>query len=88
MKIDSKDATQHDAGLRELNMLAENVKNPERERALYYAGYFASKQGDSKKAHAVWTALIQKAESDSSWAAMAKKKLEFLPLTPVKQTRV
>jgi hypothetical protein len=78
MKLDSQDKATKDAGMQELTALAENAKNPERERALYYAGYFAYGSGDVKKAQNFWVTLLQRAAPESHWAPLAKKKLEVI----------
>lgn len=78
MKLDSKDKGLQDAGMQELIAFAENAKNPERERALYYAGYYAYGHGDVKKAQSFWVTLIQRAAPESSWAGLAKRKLETI----------
>jgi hypothetical protein len=78
MKVDSTDSAVSQAGLKELDALAEDVRNPDRERALYYAGYFAERHGDLKKARASWSAIVQRGAPDSVWVPAAKKKLDSL----------
>lgn len=78
MKIDSAEAKVKEAGKQELNMLADDIKNPERDWASYYVGYFASVEGEIEKARVIWSALIGRAAKDSAWAALAKQKLAFL----------
>jgi predicted negative regulator of RcsB-dependent stress response len=75
MKADSTDEKIKAAGLKELDDLGENHRNPERERALYYSGLYASQAGDKQKAASVWRVLAQRGAAESPWVLLAEKKL-------------
>jgi hypothetical protein len=65
-------------GIQELEKLANDLHNPNRDFAAYYAGYYAGRAGDKKKAERFWYALVQQRAEDSPWASLAAKKLATL----------
>jgi tetratricopeptide (TPR) repeat protein len=80
IKMDSEDQIVREEGLKELNELAYNEKNDNRDMALYYLGLYHWSRDDLKEAQAVWQPLIEIFKKEklgaSPWAEMASTKLE------------
>lgn len=57
MKLDSDDAAVQKEGFNELQTLALDKKNKQRDEALYYLGNYYSMQGDTQQAKEVWKEL-------------------------------
>jgi len=78
MKADSSDEAVKAEGLKELENLANDVRNSAKDMATYYLGSHASSASDKEKARSLWSTLITQAGNDSVWAAMAQHQLSLL----------
>ncbi len=81
IKIDSDDAQIKDAGLAELENLAQDKKNKNRDEAQFYLGLYYYVADNMELAKKVWQELAeQSVESKypSSWSEQAKMRLESL----------
>ncbi len=65
-------------GKNELHAIASDVKNSQRDRALYYEGLILFDAGDRAAASVAWKDLLSRTDKGSSWAEMAQAKLEYL----------
>jgi predicted negative regulator of RcsB-dependent stress response len=80
MKLDSDDAAVQTEGLNELQTLASDKKNKQRDEALYYLGNYYSTHDDAQRAQDLWKELIsdysESADSAMSpWAMLVRKKI-------------
>lgn len=81
MKIDSSDEAIKAEGLKELENLANDLRNPAKDMATYYLGQYLASEADEagkEKARSLWSTLIAQAGTDSVWAAMAQHQLSLL----------
>lgn len=79
MEIDAPDAAMSQAGKTRLEALASDMQNPEKDQALYYAGYYALQADDIEKAQRLWSQLITRlGGSRSPWVEAAQRELAVL----------
>ena len=80
MKLDSEDDAVKNAGLHDLEALAINTKNKNRDQALYYLADYFALQGlhDREKEflHQLVVAFPEGGLAASPWAALAQEKLK------------
>ena len=79
MKSDSADEATREAGMRELQDLAQSPRNPYKDIPLYYRGLAAYQKGDFEGAKAAWMRLIREYGNDSLWSEPARTRLALLP---------
>lgn len=79
MKSDSSDEATREAGIRELQDLAQSPRNPYKDIPLYYRGLVAYQKGDFEGAKASWMRLIREYGNDSLWSEPARTRLALLP---------
>ena len=77
MKIDSDDKSISADGRKELDALAENLKNPQRDYALYYAGLYALNHNEKQKVRLMWDRIAQ-ADPHSVWLPLIQRKKTLL----------
>lgn len=81
LKFDMDDAALQESGIKELQQLAQDVHNKDRDLAQFYLGlhyYVADNLNEAKK---VWQDLIESSldsQNPSPWAEQAKQRLESL----------
>ena len=75
MKTDSTDQKIHAEGEKELESLAKDPLNQQRDYALYYAGLRALNDNDGKKAQLLWSQISQ-VNPASVWLPLVEKKRE------------
>ncbi len=70
--IDAEDATIKEQGIKQLTALAQNMKNPQRDYALYQLGfhYYMNEQVDKAKEY--FTRLVREFATTSPWAHQAQ----------------
>lgn len=81
LKFDIDDATTQEAGLKELQQLADDAKNKDRDLAQFYLGLHYYGADDLVNAKKVWQDLIElslDSKNPSPWAEQAKQRLESL----------
>lgn len=81
LKFDLDDEAIAQEGLQELEQLAQNKKNKQRDLAQYYLGLYYFVNDQNQEAKKVWGDLVEESfssESPSPWANQAKQKLEFM----------
>jgi len=81
LKFDIDDVATQEAGLKELQQLAEDVKNNDRDLAQFYLGLHYYGADDLANAKKVWQDLIElslDSKNPSPWAEQAKQRLESL----------
>lgn len=78
MKIDSPDKNIHDQGASELADLSQDVQNLQRDWAAYALGSYALSHGDKEKAIQIWSPLVARAGTKSTWGSLAQRKLALL----------
>ncbi len=81
IKLDFDDAAIQSEGLKELEKLAHDKNNVQRDEALYYLGDYFMSQGDTVKAIHSWQELKKEfstaqATSASPWALLADEKIQ------------
>jgi len=80
MKLDSDNETVKNAGLRDLEALAQNTKNKNRDQALYYLADHLALHGSFDRAKELLNQLIvafpEGGLAASPWAALAQEKLK------------
>lgn len=76
--IDAEDTIIKDQGIKQLTALAQNMKNPQRDYALYQLGfyYFMNEQADKAKEYL--TRLVREFATTSPWAHQAQMLLVSL----------
>ncbi len=77
MEHDSQDTAVRERGNKHLEELAYDKKNPDRDMALYYLGYFAAAAHNTERARELWTQLVREG-SESVWANKAQTDLQAL----------
>ncbi|MBN2267327.1 MAG: hypothetical protein JW725_03225 [Candidatus Babeliaceae bacterium] len=77
MKIDSADQKTREAGMQELQTLAHDPRNQQREMAAYYLGLIAFDGGDRRGAEEVWKEFSGPVARNSVWARLAQSKLSY-----------
>jgi hypothetical protein len=79
IKLDQEDATLQEQGLQELLAIVQDTKNPHRDEALYYLGFYYWSRGDLARAKAEWQLLVQlfpaHGQAGSAYAAQAQVRL-------------
>lgn len=79
MKLSTEDSSLKAAGVSELQSLADDSSNKQRDEAMYYLGYQYVSSGDLNKGYDIWRQLVDtfgnSSDSKSPWAEFAKKKL-------------
>jgi tetratricopeptide (TPR) repeat protein len=82
LRLDSSDKTLQEAGLRDLENLANDTANTNRDLALYYLGLYYWTKDETDKARATWTTLVAMNAPGqivlSAWAVLAQEKLQFM----------
>lgn len=81
MKIDSPDTAIKQQGITELQTLAQDKKNLQRDQALYYLGMHYKNSNELDNTHKVWQELIDNFVDDkisSPWAQLVQKEIEEL----------
>lgn len=81
IKLDTDDATLQNEGFKDLEKLAYDKKNVNRDEALYYLGDYYMNRGDADQARKIWQTLknefsSQKDFSASPWSLLADEKLK------------
>lgn len=79
MRMELADETQRKTGLEELQTIANNTNNDQRDEALYYIGLYHWSKDELAQAKLAWTDLIQLKKGDraeqSPWAVVVQEKL-------------
>lgn len=80
-KLDNDDITVQTTGLNELQALAQDKTNNQRDQALYYLGEYYTNHDDAARAQEVWRELLDlypgTTDSDiSPWAMLAHEKIQ------------
>lgn len=81
LKFDSEDAAIEAAGLAELQALAQDKKNKDRDMAQFYLGLYYFSADEVVDAKKVWVELVEQntdAKNSSPWAEQAQEKLATL----------
>lgn len=85
LRVDMPDATLNAAGLKDLEQLAADVHNMNRDAAQYYLGLYYATHDNASKAKEIWQALAAQnattaadAQARSPWAAHAQEKINGL----------
>jgi tetratricopeptide (TPR) repeat protein len=80
MKLDSDDESLKNNGLRDLEALAINLKNKNRDQALYYLAHYFAMQGSVDRAQELLNQLIvafpEGGLASSPWTVLAQEKLK------------
>jgi len=80
LKLDDDIQEIKEEGLQELEVLADNVDNKNRDMALYYFGLYYWSDNKTKEAQAIWQQLVGAFKHEkvgaSPWASLASTKLE------------
>lgn len=78
MQIESDNPDMAEKGKKLLHALTHDVRNADRDMALYYEGLVLFEKGDRLAAEKIWRALIGSAQgADSIWAHIAQAKLDY-----------
>ena len=84
IKLDMADQSVQQAGLAQLEQLAQDKKNLYADQASYYVGLYYRQQGQLDKAREIWNALIainadiMQDQARSVWASLAQEKMNGL----------
>ena len=81
MQIDSADSAVHTQGLKQLEELALDINNQQRDEALYYVGLYYWHLNDMSKVKEVWQTLAElptSPEDVSPWMQLASERLAVL----------
>lgn len=80
--LDSDDQAVQEKGLTSLTEYAHDVKNKQRDEALYYLGLYYAQKGDVAQARAQWGLLVQvfpmQGETGSVYAELAQARLDHM----------
>lgn len=80
LKLDGNDETIKNVGLRDLEALAMNTKNKNRDQALFYLATYYENQGNSERQKEILHNLVvsfpEGGVAASPWAALAQEKLQ------------
>lgn len=85
MRLDSKDQTMRDTGVKELIELSKDTQSTSFDIAAYYLGLYYMSMNEDAKAQEVWQKLIDSQKDvakagQSPWALMAQQKLGQQPV--------
>ncbi len=78
MKIDGVDQAMREQGLGDLENLASDIKNPQRDWAAYELGAYFLAVGNKGRANQVWAQLAARGGSNSVWAISAQRQLALV----------
>ncbi len=78
VKIDSDDALMQEEGKKLLSALANDVRNPQRDVALYYRGLIIFMEQGYTQAIEAWQPLLHDEMAGSLWASVAREHLEYV----------
>lgn len=76
MMIDAAQAEIRQEGVKKLQELAQDAKNPQQDMALLYLGHYYSAEKDTDNAVKTWTKLVQEHGANSLWALKAQGYLD------------
>lgn len=78
LKLDSKDSHLNSIGYKELNNLANNVKNPLQDMVIYNLALYELFKSNKEQAKLLFEKIVLKNKESSFWYIMAKSRLESL----------